>query len=230
MTRVLFERGDEDIHVEDVDAHRREHELAFRQPSGLLEKSRQPIVGVHLQDAETVGFGRRHLDDRQRGGGAAVQVEPQHPRVVHLVDVVARQHDQMAGRLPFDRVEVLVDRIGCPLVPVLADALLRMEDLDELAELVGDNTPAEAQVTGQRERLVLEGDEDLAQPRVDAVAQREIDDAVRPPEVDGGLGALFRQRVEPLANPAREDHNDRVIEHGWAPGPQATPADGTLGT
>ena len=32
-----------------------------------------------------------------------------------------------------DRVEVLVDGVGSALIPVLADALLRRQNLDELA-------------------------------------------------------------------------------------------------
>ena len=111
--------------------------------------SRKPVsrsVAVHLHDAEAMRFLGRHLDHRQRGAGAALQVEAQHPRVVHLVDVIAGEHDQVPRPFALDGVEVLVDRVRRALVPVLADALLRVQDLDELAELVGDDAPAEAQV------------------------------------------------------------------------------------
>ena len=63
-------------------------------------------------------------------------MEPQHLLVVHLVDVIAGEHDDVARVLADDRVEVLVHRVGGALVPVLADALLRRQDLDELAELL----------------------------------------------------------------------------------------------
>ena len=130
----------------------------------------------------------------ERRGGAALLVEPQHPRVIHLVDVVARQDDQVARVLAQDRVEVLIDRVGRALIPVLADALLRRQDLDELAELVGDDAPAHADVAVERQRLVLRRDEDPPQSGIDAVAEREIDDPVRPAEIDRRLRALLRQR------------------------------------
>ena len=89
-------------------------------------------------DAEAVRFGERHLD---RGDGRRRRRDRggiEHLRVVHLVDVVARQHDQVIRVLAFDRVEVLIDGVGRSEIPVFADALLRRQDLDELAELLRD--------------------------------------------------------------------------------------------
>src|SRR4029079_3661461 len=157
---------------------------------------------------------RRHLDHRQRRAGAAIEMEAQHARVVHLVDVIARQHDQVPRLLALDGIEVLEDRVRRALVPVLADALLRVQHLDELPELVGDDAPPEAEVAGERERLVLQRDEDLAQPRVQAVAQREIDDPVGAAEVDGGLGAFPGQGEEALTHASGQHHHDDVVEHG----------------
>ncbi len=119
----------------------------------------------------------------------------------------------MARVLAQNRVEVLVDGVGRAEIPVLAHALLRAEDLDELAELVGDDAPSHADVTAERERFVLQGDEDLAQARIDAVAQREVDDAVRPAKVDGRLCPLLRQRIETLARAPRQNHDDDIVLH-----------------
>ena len=76
---------------------------------------------------------------------------------------------------------------------MLADALLRRQNLDELAELFRHDVPAHPDVTVERERLVLRRDEDAAESGIDAVAEREIDDPVGAAEVDGGLGPLLRQ-------------------------------------
>ena len=62
-----------------------------------------------------------------------VDVELQHLAVIHLVDVIAGQDDDVARVFALDRVHVLVDGVGGALVPVLADALLWRDDLDELA-------------------------------------------------------------------------------------------------
>ena len=55
----------------------------------------------------------------------------QHQRVVHLVDVVAGQHDDVLGLRALDDVQVLVHRVGGAAVPVLlVDALLRRQQID----------------------------------------------------------------------------------------------------
>ena len=165
------------------------------------------------------------LDRRQRDLRRHVLVEAEHLLVVHLVDVIAGEHDDVARVLANDRVEVLVDRVGRALIPVLADALLRRQDLDELAELLRDDRPALADVAIERERLVLRRDEDVAESRVDAVAQDEIDDAVRPAEVHRRLGALARQRREPFAGAAgQHDYEDVITNHGTDRGSRSRPA------
>ena len=103
---------------------------------------------------------------------------------------------------------------------MLADAFLRAENLDELAELVGYDAPSHAQMPAERERLVLQRDEDLAQAGVDAVAQREVDDPVGTAEIDGGLGTLARQRVEPLPCAPGQHHDEDVVEHRTSLPPQ----------
>jgi len=67
-------------------------------------------------------------------------------------------------------------------------------------------------MTIEGQGLVLRGNEDSAQPGVDAVAQSEVNDSVRPAEVNSRLGALFRQRVEALAGSASEKDNQDIVE------------------
>ena len=161
-----------------------------------------------------------HLDRRQRHIGLPLEMKPQHLRVVHLVDVIAREHDDVARRLAVDRVQVLKHRVGGAEIPVLADALLRRQDLDELAELLGHDVPPHADVPVEGERLVLRRDEDAAQPRVDAVAEREIDDPIRPAEVHGGFRAFFGQGVETLAGSAGEKDDEDVVQLHVGPVPR----------
>src|SRR5439155_19813283 len=108
------------------------------------------------------------------------------PRVIHRVHVVTRQHDQLMRILAKNRIEVLVYRVRGAEVPVLTDAFLRVQHFDELAKLLRDDIPAHAEMAGEGQRFVLQRDEDLPQPRVDAAAEREVDDAARAAEIDGG--------------------------------------------
>jgi len=98
---------------------------------------------------------------------------------------------------------------------VLADPLLRRQDLDELAELFRDDVPAHSNVPVQRQGLVLRRDVNVPQPRIDAVAQREIDDPVGTAEVHGRFGAFLRQRVQSFSHsPGEQDDQDIVEFHG----------------
>ena len=119
---VLLERAGQHLGVEDVDAHRRQREIGRAGNAGrllrLFLKAGDPLVLVDGHDAESIRIGDGHFDGGERDGRVAFLVEPQHARVVHLVDVIAREHDQVPRALPQDRVEVLVHGVGGALVPL----------------------------------------------------------------------------------------------------------------
>ena len=67
----------------------------------------------------------------------------------------------------------------------------------------------------QRVRLVLRDDADAADAGVEAVGQREVDDAELAAEVDGRLRALVGERSEAGAAPAGEnDCEGRLLQIG----------------
>ena len=101
----------------------------------------------------------RHLDHAHGDVGALLDVVGDHRTVVHLVDVIAGQHQHVLRPVRQNQLEVLVDGIGGAAVPVLADLLLRRHHLDELAELAAQIAPAALHVLDQRLRLVLRQDE-----------------------------------------------------------------------
>jgi hypothetical protein len=124
--------------------------------------------------------------------------------------VVAREHQHVQRPVRADQVHVLPQGIGRALVPVGAAPLLRRDDLDELTELAAQVTPAALDVLDQRVRLVLGEHRDLANARVDAVRQREVDDAELAAERRGRLAAILGQVPESLAAPAGHDHGQRA--------------------
>ena len=187
--------------------------------AGFSSKPDDPLFLVDLDHAEAARrLLHRHFVGRDRRGGALLDVPAQHLRVVHLVDVIPGKDHHMLGCFPHDRVQVLVHGVGGAHVPVVAHALLRRQDLDELTEFLGDDVPPHADVAIERQALVLRDDEDAAQAGVDAVAEREVDDPVGTAEVHRRLGAFPGQRREPFADPSGQDDDERVIEHG-PPGP-----------
>ena len=134
----------------------------------------------------------------------------QHQRVVHLVDVVAGKDQDALGLLCSDRVDVLEDSVRRALVPALGHALHRRQDLDEFTEFSGDHrAPALADVTVEAKRLVLREDVDRTEVGVDAIRQRDVDDAVLPRERNSGFwrgrgsgGTAARLRLRRAKHPA----------------------------
>jgi hypothetical protein len=94
-------------------------------------------------------------DHADRHVGAVADVVLQHPPVVHLVDVVAREDQDALLPLRLDRVEVLGDGVGGAEVPALLGRALRRERRDELREAARQEVPAEPQVVLERARTVL---------------------------------------------------------------------------
>ena len=87
--------------------------------------------------------------------GAALLVERDHRAVVHLVDVVAGEHEHRLGAMLLDDVQVLVNGVGGAAIPDFAELLLRRNDVDELAELAVQVAPAALHMLNQRVRLIL---------------------------------------------------------------------------
>ena len=86
------------------------------------------------------------------------------------------------------------------------------KQLEELAQFLRhDAGPAFADVPVERERLVLGEDEDPAQAGVDAVGERDVDDAVVSAKGHGRFGAIAGQRKEPFAGSARKQYSERVF-------------------
>src|SRR5690606_29804618 len=128
-----------------------------------------------------------------------------------LVDVGARQHDDVGGIVGPHVVEVLVAGIGGAAVAGgLVGALVRRQPVAELAQLGLEEGPAALQVAQQAVRLVLRQDADLAQARVHAVGQREIDDAELAAEIDRRLAADVGEVHQAAAAPAGKQQHHRA--------------------
>ena len=152
----------------------------------------------------------RQRADGQVGAGFDVALDQL--GVVHLVDVVAGQDHHVLRPLFLDGVDVLVDGVGGALIPVLVDALLRGNDLDELAQLAAEiGLPAEIDVPVEAHRLVLGEDEVLPHPAIEAVREREVDDPIGPAEGNGRFCPISRQRFQPRALSPRENHGQHIF-------------------
>ena len=190
--------------IEDVDAHAGQRYGVAAWHGGrvfrLLDKFENlPIFidGHHTKGRSLVA---RHFDATHRAAQAAGDMVLQHEGVVHAVDVIASQdHHVFRFAGPHD-VDVLVDGIGRPAIPVLfAGALLCGQQIHHLIEFGAQKTPSALQVAQQRMGFVLRDHTDAADAGVHAVGEREIDDAELAAEIDrrlgAGVGQLFQARA-----------------------------------
>ena len=167
---------------------------------------------VDMHDAEAGRLHARHLEAADGHVGAGVDVLLEHQLVVHLVDVVAGEDDHELGAVALDDVDVLEDRVGGAGVPLrLRDALARRQDVEALVALGAEEVPAALQVADQAVGLVLGGDADAADARVQRVREREVDDPGLAAEIDRRLGPLVGQLHQAAAAAAGEH-----IGHGIA--------------
>ena len=83
--------------------------------------------------------------------------------------VITRQDENELGFALLQQVEVRVDGVRRPQVPMILQPPLRGQHVDELAETVVEETPAAFQMLDQTLRLVLRRHADPPDSRVDAV-------------------------------------------------------------
>ncbi len=205
-TRILGvgqQRGDQELRVENIDAHGGvDHVRVEMRPLGRRRFFLEPVdppVGVGFDDAKAADcLLRRDFECSDGRVASGIHVLLEHLLVVHLVDVVAGENDDVARVLASDRIDVLVHGIGRAQVPVRRDAHLRRQNFDELAE-TQQLRPALADVPVERKRFVLRQDEHAPEVAVDAVGERNVDNSVDAAEGYCRLCAVACQRPEPLA-------------------------------
>jgi hypothetical protein len=83
--------------------------------------------------------------------------------------------------------------MGCAHEPIASGALRGRKDLDKFPKIALEEAPGIDQVLDQRVGFVLGKHADSANPGIDAVGQREIDNPKIATEINRGLRAPLRQ-------------------------------------
>ena len=206
---VAAELVEQEVRVEHVDAHARERHVGpsphRRRLLRLFNKRADEIVGVDMHDPERGRLAERNLEAADGHVGGLLHMLREHLFVVHLVDVIARQDDDVFRRVALDDVDVLIDRVRRPGVPrPVRHALARGQDVEALVALVAEEIPAALQMPDEAVRLVLGGDADAADAGIERIGEGEIDDARLAAEMHRGLGPPIRELEQPGAAAAGE--------------------------
>ena len=96
-------------------------------------------------------------------------------------------------------------------------AQIGLEESDAAPRPVQIPRSAAADVVVQGAGAILGEDAYPVNVGVDAVAEREVDDAIAAAEDDGRFRSLFREDAEAVALAARQDHGDHPFHGRCAP-------------
>ena len=139
-------------------------------------------------------------------------MELQHRRVVHLVDMVARENEHIIRVIALDKADVLIDGVRRALVPfgVLALGVGR-QHLHAAVRRVEAPRLAVSDIFVQLQRLILRQNADGINLGVDTVGQREINDPVFAAEGNRGLCRVLRQNHQAASLTACQQHRDTTL-------------------
>ncbi len=131
----------------------------------------------------------------------------EHLVVVHLIDVVAGQDQDIIRVIFINKIDVLIDGVCSAFVPFRTlRTLVGGQCVDAAAHTVKIPGLAGADIGVERVRFILGEHAYRVNARVDAVREREINDLILAAEGDGGLGDLCGQHVQTAALAAGQKH------------------------
>jgi hypothetical protein len=159
----------------------------MRSGSWVFAEAGDPARLLHLKDTQIRSLFGRHRENAQTDLGADRKMALQKPAIIHPVEVVPRQNQNVLGTVRQNVPQGLAHRVGRPLIPHhVLGRLLRRKDIHEAlgedSETVGlSDMPVE------RLRVVLRQDEDSVNAGIDAVADRDVDQSILAAQGHGGL-------------------------------------------
>ena len=134
---------------------------------------------------------------------------------IHPVELIPTEHERALDAGVVDDVtQVLSHGVGRALVPILClRCLLRGKDVDEAPPKIIETIGAR-DVIVQRRGVELRQHEHPPDAAVQAIADRNVDEAVLAAKGNGRLGALASQRMKARPNASPEDHPNGFVRHG----------------
>src|SRR5690606_23249759 len=145
---------------------------------GLLVECHYAMILIYGHYAERARLLDRHFNTTDRDICISRDVSLKHRGVVHLVDMIAGEHENTSRAVSVYEIDVLKDCICRSGIPPPAPPLLRRPALHELIHLGRGERPPSLQMLNQRMRHVLCQHTDTANPGVQTVRQWKVDVAV----------------------------------------------------
>lgn len=129
--------------------------------------------------------------------------------------MVTGENQHVLRVIQVNKADVLVNGIGRAFVPdaCVTGGSVGRQHVDTAVGVVQIPGLAVAQIRVELERAVLGQNPHSVNAGIDAVGEREVDDAVFAAEGEGWLCNVLGQRVEPAALTAGQQHGDTFFFH-----------------
>ena len=183
--------------------------------SSVCGFSRKPADAPAVVDphhAQRSGILARHGQRRDRHVGLRLLMRLDHVAIVHAVQLIAGQDQDVVDAGLIEVLEVLPHGVGGSLVPVRPrlHRLLSRQQLDKAAvervEAVRlPNVPMQADRHELRQHI------DAIHAAVDAVRQRNVDQPILRRQRHGRLRAVLGQGIQTGSTTAAEDQSDDIF-------------------
>ena len=135
----------------------------------------------------------------------------QHLGIVHFIDVVAGEDEDILRIIPVNKIDILIDGVGRALIPLGAlNLLVRGQDVDTAVVPVQIPRLTVADIIVELQRLILRQDADRVDTGIDTVGERKINNSVFSAVGDRRLGDLLRQDAKATALPPCKQHCDTL--------------------
>ena len=139
-------------------------------------------------------------------------VEIEHHFIIHLIDMISRQNQHIVRVKTLHVVNILIDRIGCACIPFAVLALLIRRKDGNAADIpvqIPRNTDSDMRI--QAKGLILRQHSHRVNTRINAVAQRKIDNPVFPAKRYCRLGHFRGQHTQSASLPACQQHSNHFF-------------------
>ena len=172
----------------------------------LLLKFTDLAVRIRHDDPEPTGFLDRNRHRRDRDIRFICFMEIKHYLVIHLINMISRQDQHI--------IQILIDRIRRSGVPFAVGAfLVRRKNRNTSHIPVQIPRDPDSDMRIQTQWLILCQNAYGIDPRVDTVAEREINDPILPAKCNRRLRHLCCQNSEPAALSSCEKHGNHLFLH-----------------
>ena len=205
----LDQRFSEHRPAENVDAHG--SQVAARLLRLLFELF-DPAFAVCHNDSESARFLDRHRHRGDRDIRFVCLVKIEHDLVIHLINMIPRKNQHIIRIICLHVVQVLVNCICRPCVPLAVRALLvgrQNRYPSNISVQIPRDTDPDMRIKTQR--LILRQHAHSVDSRINTVTQREINDPVLASECHGRLCNLCCEDPQSTALSARQQHGNHFL-------------------